>query len=136
MGPNLQYSVLNHKGDELPQSWINKINKTDIKINPKPTLDTVFFHTDVVHEIGNDVVLYYYQDSANNTHVAECQSFWASATLNCDVVRSYNHTSRIRAFSSSYFRDEEGWNYFYSIVFDGESKIIHIYDFLRQNLIA
>ncbi len=70
VGPNLQYTVLNHKGDELPRSWINKLNKTQIKINPKPTLDTVFFHTDVINEIGNDILLYYYQDSSNNTHVA------------------------------------------------------------------
>lgn len=78
-GPNLQYSVLNHKGDMLPASWINKINKTSIKINPKPTLDVVFFHTDVVVELGHDLILYYYQDTSNNTHVAECQHLWASA---------------------------------------------------------
>jgi hypothetical protein len=136
VGPNLQYSVLNHKDDQLPASWVNKLNKTKVTINPKPTLDTVFFHTDVVSEIGHNLVIYYYQDTSNNTHVAECQHFWATATMNCDVVQTYNHTSRIRSFTSSYFRDEEGWNYYYSIVFEGQNKLVHIYDFLRQKLIA
>lgn len=135
-GPNIDYTVLNHKGDQLPASWVNKLNKTTVTVNPKPTLDTVFFHTDVVNELGQDLVIYYYQDTANNTHVAECQHLWASAKMSCDVVRTYNHTSRVRSFTSSYFRDDDGWNYFYSIVFEGQSKVIHIYDFMRQLLIA
>jgi hypothetical protein len=136
LGPNLQYNILNHKGDTLPASWVNKLNRTTIKVNPKPTLDVVFFHTDVVIELGHDLVIYYYQDTSNNTHVAECQHQWASATMNCEVARTYSHTSRIRSFTSSFFRDEEGWNYYYSMVFEGQGKVIHIYDFLRQQLIA
>lgn len=56
--------------------------------------------------------------------------------MNCEVVRTYNHTSRIRSFTSSFFRDQQGWNYFYSMVFEGQNKVIHIYDFMRQLLIA
>jgi len=81
-------------------------------------------------------VIYYYQDTSNNTHVAECQHFWSSATMNCEVRRTYNHSSRIRTFASSYFTDQEGWNYYYSIVFEGQNKVAHIYDFGRQQLIA
>lgn len=105
IGPNINYAILNHKGDALPDSWINKINKTEIVINPRPALDTVFFHTDVVAQIGEDLIVYYYQDSANNTHIAECMHFWASAKMNCDVVRSFNHSSRIRSFTAHYFID-------------------------------
>jgi hypothetical protein len=90
----------------------------------------------VVNRIGEDVVIYYYQDSSNNTHVSECMHFWVSAKMNCEVVRTYNHSSRIRSFSSHYFLDQEDWNYFYIIVFETQNKIVHIYDFLRQTLIA
>lgn len=96
--------MLNRKGDNLPTAWINKLNKTQVTITPIPTLDTVFFHTDVVNELGQDLVIYYYQDTANNTHVAECHHLWATNKMNCQVVRSFNHTSRIRTFSSSFFR--------------------------------
>ena len=48
LGPNLQYSILNPKGDVLPASWVNKVNTTKVIFDNKPTLDTVFFHTDVV----------------------------------------------------------------------------------------
>lgn len=81
-------------------------------------------------------MIYYYQDSANNTHVAECMHYWATSKMNCDVVRTFNHTSRIRSFSSHYFLDPEGWNYFYIIVFEGENKMVHIYNFLKQSLVA
>lgn len=56
--------------------------------------------------------------------------------MNCEVRRTYNHNSRIRTFTSSYFTDQEGWNYYYSIVFEGQNKVVHIYDFARQQLIA
>jgi hypothetical protein len=69
-GPDIQYSVLNSKGDALPSSWINKLNKTKFSLTPKPTLDIVFFHSDVVYDLGHDLIIYFYQDSANNTHVA------------------------------------------------------------------
>lgn len=79
IGPNIQYSVLNHKGDNLPASYVNKINKTTIIFDKRPTEDVVFFHTDVVVDLGHDLVIYYYQDTSNNTHVAECQHVWVSA---------------------------------------------------------
>lgn len=96
----------------------------------------VFLHSDVIVELGDDLVIYYYQDTSNNTHVAECQHLRVSAEMNCAVRRSYNHTTRIRSFASTYFTDTEGFNYFYSIVFEVESKVVHIYDFGRQQLIA
>ena len=135
-GPNIEYAVLNHKGDNLPTAWVNKLNKTEVTITPVPTLDTVFFHTDVVNELGQDLVIYYYQDTAYNTHVAECNHLWATNKMNCQVVRSFNHTSCIRTFASSYFRSETGWSYYYSVVFEGENKKVHIYDFMRQQQIA
>jgi hypothetical protein len=54
IGPNINYDVLNQKGDKLPDSWINKINKTSIRINPAPpqTGDTIFFHSDVKDYYG------------------------------------------------------------------------------------
>jgi hypothetical protein len=63
IGPDIKYSVLNHKGDNLPASYVNKVNKTSIVFDKYPTLDVVFFHTDVVVELGHDLVIYYYQDT-------------------------------------------------------------------------
>jgi hypothetical protein len=34
--------------------------------------DIVFFHTDCQVQTGKDVLVYYYQDSHYNTHVALC----------------------------------------------------------------
>jgi len=49
MGPDMHYSLLNHKGDQLPLSWINKVNRTKVLINPQPKPeDMVFFHTDII----------------------------------------------------------------------------------------
>lgn len=56
--------------------------------------------------------------------------------MNCEVRRSYNHSSRIRSFTSTFFTDTEGYNYYYTIVFEGQNKVVHIYDFARQQLIA
>jgi hypothetical protein len=56
--------------------------------------------------------------------------------MKCNVTRSYNHTSRIRSFASTYFKDDDGDNYFYNLVLEGENKVLHIYDFARQKIIA
>lgn len=82
-GPNIQYQLLNHKGDQLPSSWINKINRTTVKISPPLKEDIVFFHTDIIPDLGHEFVIYYYQDNSNNTHVAECIHQWARADMNC-----------------------------------------------------
>jgi hypothetical protein len=47
--------------------------------------DIKFFHTDVVPELGDEIVLYYYQDALNNTHVAICIHEWESDTMNCSL---------------------------------------------------
>lgn len=137
LGPDIHYQILDHKGDGLPASYVNKINRTTIKINPAPRPgDITYFHTDVVPELGHEVVIYYYEDSSNTTHVAECIHMWDKADMDCNVRNSYNHTSRLRSFTSTIFRDDDGWNYFYSLVLEGDSKRLRIYDYLKQKLIA
>jgi len=81
-------------------------------------------------------VVYYYQDSEYNTHVVTCNHYWAQANMECQLQRTYNHTSYIKSFTSTVFNDEEGWNYYYIIVFEGDNKVVNIYDFLRQKIIA
>ena len=45
-------------------NWINKVNRTYIKMDHAPLPgDIVFFHTDVIPQIGHEIVIYYYQDS-------------------------------------------------------------------------
>ena len=72
----------------------------------------------------------------NNTHVALCSHVWESATMNCSLLRNYSHNSKIISFTSSAFYDEEGFKYFYSIVFDAQPNLVHIYDFIAQKQIA
>jgi len=53
LGPNINYQILNHKGDTLPASWIDKVNKTRITIDKPPKVgDITFFHTDVIPQLG------------------------------------------------------------------------------------
>jgi len=56
--------------------------------------------------------------------------------MNCTVVATYNHTSRIRSFTSTGFLYDKEFNYYYNIVFEGDGKFVHIYDFGRQKIIA
>ena len=56
--------------------------------------------------------------------------------MNCTNRSSYVHTSYISSFASTVFIDEEGWNYFYIIVFEGEKKVVNIYDYLRKQIVA
>ena len=98
--------------------------------------DIRFFHTDVIPELGDEIVIYYYQDAVNNTHVAICSHQWLADSMNCTLERTYNHNSRIKTFTSSFFTDEEGFQYYYSIVFDGQPNLVHIYDFQGQKQIA
>jgi len=53
LGPNVQYQLKNKKGDSIPEHWFYKVNETGIKMeHPLPSGDIVFFHTDVVPEVG------------------------------------------------------------------------------------
>ena len=56
--------------------------------------------------------------------------------MDCQLQRTYNHTSYITSFASTYFTDNDGWNYYYIIGFEGEKKVFHVYDFVRQQIIA
>lgn len=81
-------------------------------------------------------MIYYYQDSEYNTHVVTCDHYWSKTSMDCQLQRTYKHESYIKSFTSTLFYDEEGWNYYYIIVFEGQDKVVHIYDFLRQKIIA
>ena len=56
--------------------------------------------------------------------------------MECSLQKTYNHTTYVSSFTSTFFRDEEGWNYYYIIAFEGDNKVLHIYDFARQHIIA
>jgi hypothetical protein len=56
--------------------------------------------------------------------------------MDCKVVKTYNHSSRIKSLAVASFIDDEGYNVFYSIVFDGENKNVYIYNYLTQKLVA
>ena len=79
-----------------------KMTKVTMDHMPSPG-DIKFFHTDVIPRLGEEVVIYYYQDSQNNTHVSLCTHTWFNATMNCTLRQTYNHTSHISAFTSAYF---------------------------------
>ena len=81
-------------------------------------------------------MIYYYQDSEYNTHVVTCAHYWAQAGMECQLQKTYNHTSYIKSFTSTFFHDQEGWNYYYVIVAEGEPNVVNIYDFVRQKIIA
>lgn len=49
---------------------------------------------------------------------------------------TYNHTSKIRSFTTAYFRDTEGWHYYYIMVLEGEKQTVNIFDFLKRTLVA
>lgn len=137
MGPDIHYQLQTPSGDTLPTSWINQINNTLIEISPAPRVgDIIYFHTDVVPHLGYETVIYYYQDSQNTTHVAECEHEWSKNSMKCNVAKSYNHTSRIRSFASTYFKDDDGDNYYFNLVFEEENKVLRINDFSRQKVIA
>ena len=51
-GPNMEYQLQSPKGT-VPEYWINKINSTSVTMDHPPLAgDVVFFHTDVVPELG------------------------------------------------------------------------------------
>lgn len=102
-GPNVQYQVKAVDGT-MPVNWVNKVNRTKVTMDHMPSPgDIKFFHTDVIPRLGEEVVIYYYQDSQNNTHVSLCTHTWFNATMNCTLRQTYNHTSAISAFTSAYF---------------------------------
>ncbi len=73
----MNYQIQDESGKQIPSSWVNKVNKTTFSIKPQPSPgDITFFHTDSFMEIGDEIVIYYYQDATNNTHVAECVHLW------------------------------------------------------------
>ena len=54
MGSNIHYRLLDAKGNRLENSWIDKVNRTNIRIDPAPKPgDIVFFHSDVIPNRGN-----------------------------------------------------------------------------------
>lgn len=133
----MHYKLLNENGSTVENSWINKLNKTNINITPTPSPgDITFFHTDVIPRYGHQSVIYYYQDSKNSTHVAMCDHEWLKKSMNCKVTKTYEHKSRIRAFASANFGDQQGENYFYCIVLEENTRLLHIYDFDRVMIIA
>ena len=81
-------------------------------------------------------MIYYYQDAEYKTHVATCVHYWEKTSMECTLLRTYEHTSYISSFTSTFFTDEDGWNYYYILAFEGERKVVHIYDFGRQRIIA
>lgn len=137
LGPNIEYQLKNKEGEDIPPHWINKVNKTSISMDHPPLAgDIVFFHSDVVMELGQEVLIYYYQDTSYKTHVALCSHSWSTSNINCILEKNYTHTSYIHTFTTAGFYDEEGFNYYYIIVFEGQKNVIHIYDFTRQKIVA
>jgi hypothetical protein len=56
--------------------------------------------------------------------------------MQCVLEKNYTHDSYIHAFTTALVTDQEGWHYYYIIVFEGQKNIVHIYDFVKQKLIA
>lgn len=86
LGPNIEYQLKNKKGDDIPPYWINKVNKTSINMDYPPLPgDIVFFHSDVIPQLGQEILIYYYQDTSYKTHVALCSHNWESANIDCTL---------------------------------------------------
>lgn len=120
-----------------PPYWFNKVNRTEVTFDhPTPPGDVNFFHTDMVSQVGEDFVIYYYQDSSYTTHVSICAEKWDENTLHCSLEKNYTHSGYIHSFTTAFFTDQEGWNYYYIISFEDAKNVVHIYDFRRQKKIA
>jgi hypothetical protein len=38
--------------------------------------DVTFFHTDMLQEYGQEILLYFFEDTTNKTHIANCIHAW------------------------------------------------------------
>jgi hypothetical protein len=56
--------------------------------------------------------------------------------MDCKVVSTFNHTSRIRSLAVSTFVDDDAYNIFYSIVFDGDNDKVFVFNYNTKKLIA
>lgn len=136
MGANLTFTLIDKESILIPQSWVNKVNETKVIFDKPPrTGDITYFHSDVIEVIGRDTVIYYYEDTSNTTHIAQCSTVWYSTELNCEVLQSYKHNSKIRAFTTVYHREDTfSWDYYYVIVLEGAKKTVNVFDYQLQGL--
>lgn len=132
LGPNISYTLINQTAKhEIPTHWLNKVNATKM-IMDTDIGDVIFFHTQVIPMFGKDRIIYYAQDSRHRTHVIECTHIWEDSTVRCSEQANYTHNSDIQAFTTAFFTDQEGFNYFYFMVFKEDLKTIRIVDYSRH----
>ena len=67
--------------------------------------NSIFFHTQVVPEYGEERVIIYDQDAEYKTHVINCRHHWEDTKMACYEEASYAHESQIVAFTTSFYRD-------------------------------
>lgn len=128
-GPNITYSVVNKTAkQDIPSHWVNKVNETKL-IKDFNLTGIIFFHTQVINGVGDDNIIVYIQDSEYRTHVVNCYHVWESDEVLCNQAAVFNHTSKIHSFTTSFFKDGEGYQYFYIIVFQGDRKQVEIIDY-------
>lgn len=131
-GANLTYEIRNPKENYLPTYWIDKINETKVQMDGNVG-SSIFFHTQVIPELGDERIIFFDQDGGYKTHVVECRHIWESIEVICVEQAQYNHTAKITAFTTSFFLDKEiGFSYDYIMVFGDNLKQIRGYDYLRH----
>lgn len=94
--------------------------------------EVIFYHTQVVTAFGQNRIIYYVQDSRYFTHVIECVEIWEDSRAKCHEEAKYAHNSAIVSFTTAFFYDGEGINYFYIMVFQENLKQIRIIDYTRR----
>ena len=131
-GSNLTYELLSKDPKSTPNYWVDKINETKVKMAGNIG-NSIFFHTQVIPEIGDERIIFFDQDSEYKTHVVECRHVWESIEVNCIEEAQYVHRSQISAFTTAFFLDKEiGFSYYYIMVFLEDLKLIRGYDFTNH----
>ena len=138
MGPNITYGTSGFEG-EIPSNWVNKVNRTffDMNTTVRPQ-DITFFHSDVISQYGQEMLIYFFEDTTNKTHIAECIHAWEEIKMVCRVTKEYQHDSRLTTFTTSFIIDSQNndWDYFYFMVLDGKRNEVRMIDFVRHKIVT
>lgn len=80
-------------------------------------------------------MLYYVQDSRYVTHVIECTHIWEDNNAICHEEAKYAHNTAIATFTTAFFKNYEGFQYFYLFVFKEDLKTIRIVNYTGHSFL-
>jgi hypothetical protein len=138
VGPNITFSVMETMiHHDLPRHWIDQQNQSFVNMDGIPIIGNInFFYTEVVPNYGNETVIYYFQDIRNVTTVSFCVHLWEDIHMNCTTRASYQHTGRIKTFTTAWFELDGIFKYYYLWTLENIPNTIYVVDFIKHQYVG